>query len=307
MTGASTGVLVTAFGYIRDLDEIPEYLARISRSEPGEKAVAALRERYEAMGGAGPLARNTHEQVDALARVLGPEYRVVLGLRNSPPFIPDVAEELARSGVRRIVAIALAPQYGKQSVEGYHDAAREGFARVPDAPPAAFVRSYGTHPQLIAYWADELRRASARVPAELRDAARVVFTAHSVPFAELFDPPVYPGECEATARAVAEAAGVDLYELAYQSGHGADWLGPDEEEVLHALAKEGVPAVVFAPVGFVAEHLETIYDLDIAAGGVAARLGIRLARAQAPNADPRFIAALAETVRAHAEQVRAPE
>lgn len=294
---ASIGVILAGFGYLRSLDDLPDYLARITGRAPTDEAVAALRARYEAIGGPGPLEGHTNAQVTALQANLGPEYVVVSGLRNSAPFLPDVAEQLARSGVRRLVSIALAPQYGKQSVEGYHDGVREGLARVPKPPRASFVRSYATHPQLIAYWRDAVLEALGRLPANLRAEARVLFTVHSVPYTAMADPPFYPAECRATAKAVAAAAGVRHYGLAFQSGHAGAWLGPDESEMLERLARQGARAVILAPIGFVAEHLETLWDLDIEGAETARELGIVLERGRAPNEDPRFIEALADSVR----------
>ncbi|MGQ0536162.1 MAG: ferrochelatase [Methanobacteriota archaeon] len=289
------GVLLEAFGFLSSLDEVPAYLSSIRGREPEPREVAELRHRYGSIGGPGPLREHTLQQADALQAALGGGFRVTLGLRNSAPRLPEAAKGLAESGVDGIVCVALAPQYSKMSVERYHELAREGLARAARSVPARFVRSYATDPALVGYWADAVRAAQATLPDRGRDAV-VLFTVHGLPkrILEWKDP--YPSECEATATAVARAAGVSRHRLSYQSGH-AGWLEPDVDDALEAIAKEGVAGVVFAPVGFVAEHLETLYDLDLEATPRARDLGLSVARARAPGADPRFIEALVGAVK----------
>lgn len=293
----TVGVLVTAFGFLESLDDVADYLARISGRTPRPEAVAELRARYEAIGGPGPLARITREQVAGLAQELGDGYVVRLGCRHSEPGITEAARELAGLA-ETLVVLALAPQDNTHSVRVYLDEAREALAELADPPKATYVASYATHPDLVGYWAEAVMAARDRLPPALRDGAHVLFTAHGLPRSILEAGDPYPDECHATAAAVAEAAGVARWSLAYQSGRPG-WLGPDVGEALESLAADA-EAVVVAPVGFVSEHLETLYDLDVELAAHARELGVTLERAPAPGASPRFLTCLADLVRRNA-------
>ncbi len=272
------------------------YLERIMGRAPPKRAVAHLRERYEAIGGPGPLKANTEAQATALEEALGEGFVVEVGLRYSEPFVADAAEALgARPEVDEVVVVALAPQYNTHSVQVYLTEARRGLKRLEDPPAARFVRSYATDPGLVTYWAEAVNVALERLPEKARSDARVIFTAHSLPKSILEEGDPYPDECQATADAVAEAAGVEDHVLAWQSGRPG-WLQPDVEEELPKLA-EGASGLVVAPIGFVSEHLETLYDLDIEVAEEAEALGVPMERVTCPNDHPRFVEALARTVR----------
>lgn len=293
----SVGVVVAGFGYLESLDDVETYLARImDLDDPPEEAVEGLRARYEAIGGPGPLKENTHAQVEALDEALGPDHDVELGCRHNPPFLADAGEAVARRDHEAVVSIALAPQYNWHSVVPYHEGVAEGLARVDDPPTHVRVRSWADDPDLVAYWAEAVDGAIADLPEAARDEAHVVFTAHSLPKAvvEAADP--YPQECELTAAAVAEAADLgSSWTLAYQSGRDC-WLEPGLGEALERGADED-SGLVLAPVGFVGEHLETLYDLDVEARERADELGVAFARARCPNDDPRLVEAMARHVR----------
>lgn len=301
----SLGVVVAGFGYLESLDDLEDYLARIMGVEEAPPpAVEGLRARYEAIGGPGPLEENTHAQVEALDEALGPGFDVELGCRHNPPFLDEAGEALASRGHDAVASIALAPQYNWHSVVPYHEGVAQGLARVGDPPTHVRVRSWADHPSLVAYWAEAVDEALEELPDGAREGAHVVFTAHSLPrsVVEAADP--YPAECRATAEAVAGAAGLDAWTLAYQSGRDC-WLDPDLDEAVEAAADGGASGLVVAPVGFVAEHLETLYDLDVEARERAGDLGVPVARAACPDADPRLVEAMAGSVRAAAADVAA--
>lgn len=301
----SVGVAVAGFGYLESLDDVEAYLGRIMGvDDPPPEAVEGLRARYEAIGGPGPLEENTWAQVEALESALGPGYDVELGCRHNEPFLDEAGEALASRGHDAVVSIALAPQYNWHSVVPYHEGVAEGIARLEDAPPHVRVRSWADHPSLVAYWAGAVDEALADLPEGARGDAHVIFTAHSLPKAVLEAADPYPRECQATAEAVAEAAGLDRWRLAYQSGRDC-WLEPGLDAAMEAAAEEGASALVLAPVGFVAEHLETLYDLDVEAREHAGNLGVPLARAACPDDDPRLVEAMADGVRGAAGDVGA--
>lgn len=300
----SVGVVVAGFGFLESLDDLEDYLGRIMGLEdPPPEAAEDLRSRYEAIGGPGPLAENTRAQVQALDEALGPGYDVELGCRHNAPFLDEAGEALASRGHEAVVSVALAPQYNWHSVVPYHEGVARGLGRVEDPPPRVRVRSWADAPPLVDYWAEAVDEALGDLPDEARAEAEVIFTAHSLPKAVLEAADPYPRECRRTAEAVADAADLDRWTLAYQSGRDC-WLEPGLGEALEAAAREA-SALVLAPVGFVAEHLETLYDLDVEARERAGELGLPFARARAPNADPRLVEAMAGAVRGAAGDVGA--
>jgi ferrochelatase len=215
-------------------------------------------------------------------------------MKHAPPFIEDAARELTAAGVDRVVGLVLAPHYSRMSVGEY---AERTAAALGDAASFALVRSWATAPGYVAWLADAVQAALARLGPAAAD-AEVVFTAHSLPERILAAADPYPDELRATAEAVAGAARLGRWRVAWQSaGRTADpWLGPDILEVLAQIASAGASGVVVCPAGFVADHLEVLYDLDIEAVGAARELGLPFARTASPNADPRLAATLADVV-----------
>ncbi len=298
------GVLLLAYGTPAGPQEIPAYYTHIRRGRPPTpELLQELTGRYEAIGGASPLLGIARRQAEGLERVLRerwPElsFQVVLGMKHAAPFIEDGVTALAATGVDRTVAIVLAPHYSQLSVEEYM---QRVFA-VADAAPLgsiSFVREWHLEPGYIALLATQLRSALKRLRAGGAGAVRVLFTAHSLPswILERGDP--YPDQLGETAAAVAELAEVEDWGIAWQSaGRTADpWIGPDVCEVIRDLGAAGEHgAVLVCPAGFVSDHLEILYDLDIQARSVAAEAGLQFARTALPNAEPEFIAVLGEIV-----------
>lgn len=287
------GVLLCSYGSAAGVEDVPRYLAHILGRPPAPAHVADLQRRYTALGGTTPLHATTARQAALLQRALGSGWRVAVGMKHSPPAIADGLRALAGAGVARAVVLPLAAQDSRVSVGGYHRAAREAAAAIPGAPALVEVRGFATHSRLLEAWADRVRGGLAA----LGEGATVLFTAHSLPSRVLADGDPYPAEVRATCEGVARAAGVVRWEQAWQSAAGPDWLGPDVLDAIADLAKRGARGVVLAPVGFVSDHLETLYDLDIEAAQRARDLGLALVRCPALNDDPRFVDLLAEVAR----------
>ncbi|MBW5445023.1 ferrochelatase [Cohnella sp. CFH 77786] len=301
------GVLVMSYGTPESLDKVESYYTHIRRGHPPTpEQLEELTGRYKAIvGGVFPLRENTDRQVAALQRTLdgmaGPgRYVCYQGLKHAPPYIEDGVAAMAADGVTQAVGIVLTPQYSSMSVGGYIKRAQEEADKRGIA--MSFVKQYHLHPSLIEALADRVSRALDRF-GDRKDRVMVLFSAHSLPekILEMKDP--YPEQLLETSRAVASAAGVEHWQFTWQSAGktGQPWLGPDILETLDRLAAEDVKDVLVAPVGFVSDHLEVLYDIDLEAKKHASGLGIRLERIEMLNDDPRYMAALAESVRALGE------
>jgi ferrochelatase len=285
-------VLLLAHGTPESLDDMPEYLTRVRGGRPpSPELIEEMRGNYGAIGGRSPLTEITLAQASALASALE-GMPVYVGMRNWRPYIRDVIAEASLAGVREMVAIPMAPQYSTLSVAKYGEAVE---AARPAGMEVRFVRSWHEHPGLLDAFAEKLRAARASGPWD-----RVLFTAHSLPLRVVTQGDSYPDEVAATARGVAQRAGVTDYGLAYQSAGRTPepWLGPPLEEALASAAEAGARRVLAVPVGFVCDHTEILFDIDVQAAQAARRLGIEVGRTESLNTSPTFIRALADLVRA---------
>ena len=296
------GVLAMAYGTPATPADLEPYYTHIRRGRPpSSELLAELRERYDAIGGRSPLREITDAQAAGLRAALRAaghdDVAVVVGMKHAPPFIEDAARELVDAGVERLVGVVLAPHYSSMSIGEYAQRVAAALGDGPCAPSFAIVRSWATAPGYVEWLAEAVRAALARLGPAAAD-AEVVFTAHSLPERILAAADPYPDELRATAEAVAGAARLARWRVAWQSaGRTADpWLGPDILDVLPQIAAAGATGVVVCPAGFVADHLEVLYDLDIEAARAARELGLPFARTAAPNADPRLAATLADLV-----------
>jgi ferrochelatase len=290
-------VLLIAFGGPTRPEEIRPFLENVTRGRriPPERLDEVVHH-YELIGGRSPLNELTFRQADALRRLLG-RTPVYVGMRNWEPSIASTLATMTLDGVRRAVGVILAPHATESSRERYVEAVDEArAARGPRAPLVEYVGSWHVHPLFIDAITEQIRAALAALPA----GTPVVFTAHSIPIAAAERSP-YVSELEATARAVAARLDGTPWELAYQSRSGSPrdpWLEPDVNATLTRLAAEGTRAVVVAPIGFVCDHVEVLYDLDVEARATAAKHGLVFARAGTVNDHPLFIRMLADVVRA---------
>ena len=297
----TNGVLLMAYGTPRHPEEIEAYYTDIRRGRPPTpEALADLVARYDAIGGISPLAQLTEAQRDALQAALderAPDtYRVDLGLKHADPKIEEATEALLADGVERIVGLVLAPHYSSYSIGQYLGRARA--VAEPAGVPVGGVDSWATEPAFIDFISADLERRLEAVPT----GSRVLFTAHSLPQRIIDGGDPYPDELRATAVAVAERLGLEEgrdWSIAWQSAGRTPepWIGPDILEVIDSLADAGsVPGVVVSAVGFVADHLEVLYDLDIEAANRAAARGLAFARTACVNDDAAVMGALADRV-----------
>jgi ferrochelatase len=305
------GVLAMAYGTPAGPEDIEAYYTHIRRGRPPTpELLAELRDRYQAIGGHSPLLEITRSQLAALSEALSaaghPEMIVALGQKHAPPFIEDGVAELLAAGVERIIGIVLAPHYSSMSVGEY--AARALAAADGSATPAPLtvVPDWHLAPSYLELLAREVGRAIDGLPAEQRARAHVLFTAHSLPQRILAAGDPYPDQLRETARAVAAIAGLDRWGIAWQSaGRTAEpWIGPDVLDVLAELAAAGAGAVVVCAAGFVSDHLEILYDLDIEARGRAEELGLAFARTASPNDAPELARTMAGAVLEQLEPAR---
>jgi len=289
------GVLVMAYGTPATPEDVEAYYTHVRRGRPPTpELLDDLRRRYAAIGGTSPLLERTQEQAAGIQAALGDGYRVELGMKHAPPFIEDGVAALAAAGVRRIVGLVLAPHYSSLSVGEY--AARAGATAAEAGVELTMVTSWHLVPGYLDLLTGFVREEVERLDTEPTE---VVFTAHSLPsrILEMGDP--YPDQLAETAEAVALQAGLDRWSVAWQSAGRTPepWIGPDLLTVLPALGEAGAAGVVVCAAGFVSDHLELLYDLDIEASTAADRLGLAFARTPSPNARPAFCATLAGVVR----------
>jgi len=298
------GVLVMAYGGPNALDEVEPYLMDVRGGRlTAPEIIHEVRERYRAIGGRSPILERTQAQAAALAAALnhnGQTFKTFVGMRHWHPYIKEALAEMATAGITRAVGLVMAPHYSRMSIGAY-------FKKVDEAQSPIEIACIERWPLLPGYLdalADRVRAALEKFPAVVRATVPIIFTAHSLPqrILEWNDP--YPDELRATVAAVMERLGPHLHMFAFQSAAMTPdpWLGPDAGEVIARLAREGHKHVLIAPVGFVCEHVEILYDVDIVFKRQAESLGVKLERIEMLNTAPRMMAGLAELVRRTAQE-----
>jgi ferrochelatase len=318
------GVLVMAYGTASGPEDVERYYTDIRGGRaPSPEHLAELKDRYAAIGNVFPLLETTRAQAEGLVARLhdgDTSFRAYLGMKHSPPSIPEAVAQMHEDGVDRAVGIVMAPHWSGMSVETYVERVRAAADELGDGPRFSFVRSYHAYPSFVRLLAGRVSDALDGVPSAERSRAHVLFTAHSLPTrveeggslrcktCTCADSCRYRDGLQETADLVAGRLRLGSYGIAWQSaGRTADpWWGPPVEESILEAAAMGHPAVVVCSAGFVADHLEILYDLDIEAKTVAERAGIHFARTQMPNADPAFLDVLADVVRDHLAEVPDP-
>ena len=281
---ARTAVILMAYGSPERAEDIPAYFADIRGGRPVRpEAVAGLAERYRRIGGS-PLNEITEAQRTALERELG--LPVLIGMKHWEPRIADAVEHALADGAERLVGLVLAPHYSRLSIGGYRERLEQALAGRAEL---VFMESWHDHDPYLDVLADRVRGTEAHV----------VFTAHSLPERILAEGDPYRDQLLETSRLVAGRAGIERWSFAFQSESptGEPWLGPDILVELEDLHAAGVRDVLVAPVGFVCDHLEILWDLDVAAREKAEELGLELDRIESLNADPAFVQGLAKLVR----------
>lgn len=294
-------VILMAYGSPNSLDEVGGYLAQV-RGGRGTSTdeIEHLKQRYRRVGGQTPLLQITNSQADALAKKLVADNapaRVSFGMKHWHPFVEDVVEKISADNPPILLGVALAPHYSKLSIGGYEDSIRRGLARKNSNVEFVMVKNWHTQPSLI-------KALSARVSNGLHEMAEsesttVIFTAHSLPLRAVSTDDPYRAQLLETSRLVANDAKVTDWDFAFQSASGPNgtWMGPSLKEKISELSTRRIRQILVCPVGFVSDHLEILYDLDVEAKEYADSLGIALARVPSLNVDPMFIEAMAEVVR----------
>jgi protoporphyrin/coproporphyrin ferrochelatase len=297
----SWGVLLLAHGAPDKLEDIPEFLLKVrgGRKLP-DAAVEEIKRRYALIGGS-PLLKLTNRQAEALAADMG--LCVYVGMRNWKPFIADALRQIAADGVQRVVALCLAPHNSRTSIGLYRKSLAEACQQVAPSLRVEFVESWHDEPLLIAAFREKLVQAIDRARAEAGCEVPVVFTAHSVPEKTIAEGDPYQQQVRETAVLLAVAVGTEYlprYRVAFQSqGMTPEpWIGPSVESQIDEIAAAGHRYVLLAPIGFVSDHVEILYDVDILFRDCGKARGVTVLRTESLNDSPLFIRALASIVRA---------
>ena len=285
-----------AYGSPNSLDEVEAYLSEIrgGRASTPED-VERLKERYRQVGGRTPLLDVTNSQAQRLEEKLhkeGLSDRVYVGMKHWHPLIEETVQKIVQESADSIIGIALAPHYSKMSIGGYEDAVRRGLAKNHSNIPFLMVKDWHRESKLINALASRVMTGLSRM--DKTQQAIVLFTAHSLPTKAVVPGDPYKAQLLETSKLVAESARVKSWDFAFQSaGEPRDtWLGPQIREQIASIHDRGFKEILVCPVGFVSDHLEILYDLDIEAKRYAASLGIRLERTESLNSDPEFIDSL---------------
>jgi len=304
MLQQTIGLLVMAYGTPHSPDTVDSFYTHIRHGQrPSDALLQDLRLRYQAIGGISPLARITKAQADGLvaslnARDSDQSFKIYLGLKHVEPFIEDAVEAMHRDGITQAIALALAPYDGNASVQSYDDRAQGATARL-DGPAIWTVSGWYRQEKFIRYWAKQIRAALASIPENEIGTTAVIFSGHSLPEAMPGIKDRYRRQLEESARSIAQAARLKHHVTAWQSAGrtSGSWLGPDIRDVTRDLwSTGGYRTFVYCPTGFVADHLEVLYDLDIECRAVVNELGGRYIRPAMPNAAPLFIDCLSDAV-----------
>jgi protoporphyrin/coproporphyrin ferrochelatase len=298
------GLLVMAYGTPRSEAEIEPYYTHIRRGrKPSPEALQDLTERYEAIGGVSPLAKITEEQAYGLQDTLNNmyddiEFKSYIGLKHIDPFIEDAVQQMKADGIEEAVGIVLAPHFSTFSVKSYNNRAQAETEKIA-GPSFKFIDSWYDEPKFIDYWVKEITKVYEAMPQEEKESAALIVSAHSLPekIIAMGDP--YPKQLEDTAALIAEEVSFKNVFVGWQSeGNTPDpWIGPDVQDLTRDLYKaHGYKAFVYAPLGFVADHLEVLYDNDYECKVVTDELGVSYYRPEMPNAKPEFLDCLATVV-----------
>lgn len=296
-------VFLIAFGGPTCAEEIRPFLARILRGAPiPPERVEEVVHHYQAVGGRSPLNDITFRQADALQKLLHESdlpLPVYVGMRNGRPFLRETLDQMTADGVRRSLGFILSSHHTEASWERYQRDVAEAKAELGGAVPAVdFCPGWHAHPLFVQTWVEQIQSSLNALPEDRRRSTPLVFTAHSLPIAMANGSP-YVKQLEETARLIADKLGHARSFVAYQSRSGKPsdpWLEPDITQVMRNLAAQGLSEVVVAPIGFVCDHVEILYDLDIEARAIAAGLGVTMTRASCPNDHPTFIRMIAEVI-----------
>jgi len=298
------GLLVMAYGGPNNIDEVEPYLLDVRGYRPtASEIIHEVRERYREIGGRSPILERTQDQALAIETALnrsGNDFKAFAGMRHWHPYIKDILTEMCAQGITRVVGLVMAPHYSRMSIGAYFKKIEEA-----DLPiEVARIEDWHLEPGYLDALAGRVRVALERFPKDLRNDVPVIFTAHSLPerILEWNDP--YPTQLQESVSALMERLGSQPHEFAFQSAAISTdpWLGPDAGEIIKRLASEGKKNILLCPIGFVTEHVEILYDVDIVYQNLAKSLGVHLERIEMLNTAPQMIDGLATLVRKAANE-----
>jgi ferrochelatase len=298
------GLLVMAYGGPNHIDEVEPYLLDVRGYRPtSPEIIHEVRERYREIGGRSPILEQTREQATALESALntnGQEFKAFVGMRHWHPYINDTLAEMQSQGIARTVGLVMAPHYSRMSIEAYFKKIEQAESPIEMTP----INNWHLLPGYLDALVSRVRAALERFPAEVRSQVPVIFSAHSLPerILEWQDP--YPDQLRETVEAVMQRLGDQPHDFAFQSAaiSNEPWLGPDVSVLIERYAKEGQKNIISCPIGFVCEHVEVLYDIDIVYQKLAKSLGVRLERIEMVHTAPQMISGLAELIHKTAKE-----
>lgn len=313
---AYDAVLMLGFGGPGSMKEVLPFVMNVVRGRPvPPERIEQVVDQYRQIGGRSPFRELTERQARALASALsdqGLSLPVYVGLLFSPPYIGDTIRRMAGEGLTRAIAVVMAPHRSEASFDRYCGAVHEAVRQLDEAGEPMtvdFVEPWHQHPLFVEAVASRVSQALDRIDKESRRSARLLFTAHSIP-QQMSEKSDYSGQVAESAELVAQSLGRDDWTLAFQSRSGPatqQWLGPDVRDAIVELSGQGVKDVVLVPLGFLCDHVEVLYDLDLQAAAVATEHEINMVRAATVGDHPRFIQLLAELVTSAASRLEADE
>jgi ferrochelatase len=293
------GLLVMAYGGPNTIDEVEPYLLDVRGYRPtAPEIIHEVRGRYREIGGRSPILEQTREQASALESALninGQEFKAFVGMRHWHPYIKDTLAEMQAQGIQQAVGLVMAPHYSRMSIEAYFKKISEAESRIKIAP----INNWHLLPGYLDALVSRVHAALERFPADVRSQVPVIFSAHSLPerILEWNDP--YPDQLRETVEAVMRQLGDQPHDFAFQSAaiSNEPWLGPDVSESIKRYAAQGQKNIISCPIGFVCEHVEVLYDIDIVYQRLARSLNVRLERIEMVHTAPQMITGLAELIR----------
>ncbi|TGB05277.1 ferrochelatase [Halobacillus salinus] len=303
MAKKQMGLLVMAYGTPYKEEDLERYYTHIRRGrKPSDEMLQDLRDRYDAIGGISPLASITENQAESIKDALNEkqdeiEFKLYIGLKHIEPFVEDAVEQMSKDGIEEAVSVVLAPHYSTYSVKSYNGRAQEEAEK--HGITIRSVESWYDAPGFIDYWKEKIEVEYAKMSEEEKEKACLIVSAHSLPMKILEGGDPYPDQLKRTAELISEATGITQYEIGWQSeGNTPDpWIGPDVQDLTKDLYNEkGYTSFVYAPVGFVSDHLEVLYDNDYECKVVCDEIGVNYYRPEMPNTNPKFIDTLADVV-----------
>lgn len=304
MAKKKMGLLVMAYGTPYKEEDIERYYTHIRRGrKPSDEQLKDLQDRYKAIGGISPLAKITEDQAKGLEAHLNKvqddiEFKLYIGLKHIEPFVEDAVQEMHNDGIEEAVSIVLAPHFSTFSIKSYNGRAKQEADKI-GGPVIHSVESWYDEPKFISYWAKRIKAIFDEMSEQEREKAVLIVSAHSLPEKIIANGDPYPDQLKETADLIVEESGVKNVAIGWQSeGNTPDpWIGPDVQDLTRDLhEKHGFTSFVYAPVGFVADHLEVLFDNDYECKVVTDEIGANYYRPEMPNAQDEFIDILSTVV-----------